>query len=222
MSIHFQRELIKLRKHILSVGAAVEDSLSKAITAVLTRDDKLGEQVVAQDNEIDRMEIEVEEECLKILALYHPVANDLRFIVAVLKMNNDLERMGDHAANIAKRAIYLSKREPVEWPPELEVMGDNVKGMVKGCLDALINYNSDLARQVCAADDQVDQQKRTIANILRNELIAKSKHSEALIRMLDVPRHLERIADLATNIAEDVIYFAEGSITRHHHEESLS
>ncbi len=218
MSIHFQRELGLLRKLILSVGAAVEDAISKSIAALLTRDGKLAEQVVGGDDEIDRLEIEVEEECLKILALYQPVALDLRFIVAVLKLNNDLERMGDHAANIAKRAAWLVKRAPVAWPPELEAMADNVKGMVKGSLDALINGNGDLARQVCAADDAVDRQRQSIAAALRAELFVVTEHRESLLKMLDVPRHLERIADLATNVAEDVIYLAEGRIARHQHE----
>jgi phosphate transport system protein len=219
MSIHFQRELSHLRKQILAVGAAVEDAISQAIAALLTRDGKLAEVVVDGDNEIDRMEIEVEEECLKILALYQPVANDLRFIVAVLKMNNDLERMGDHAANIAKRAGYLAKRTPVPWPSELELMAENVKGMVKGSLDALINHNGDLARQVCIADDEVDRQKQSIASALREELFGATENRESLLKMIDVPRHLERIADLATNVAEDVVYLAEGHIARHHHED---
>lgn len=219
MSIHFQRELGLLRKLILTVGAAVEEAISSAIAALLARDGKLAEKVVRGDDEIDRLEIEVEEECLKILALYQPVANDLRFIVAVLKMNNDLERMGDHAANIAKRAAWLARHDPAAWPPELETMAANVKGMVKESLDALIHGDGALARKVCADDDAVDRGKERLGAALRKELFGAAENREALLKMLDVPRHLERIADLATNIAEDVIYLAEGRIARHHHDE---
>ena len=219
MSIHFQRDLAHLRKSILSLGAVVEESLSRAVQALLSRDERQAQEVIGGDVAIDRAEIEVEEECLKILALYQPVAADLRFIVTVLKMNNDLERMGDHTANIAKRARYLARRDPVEWPTAIVEMAENVKSMVKQCLDALINADGKLARQVCIMDDVVDTQKREIAETLRNRLLEYPEQREPLLKMLDVPRHLERIADLATNIAEDVVYMLEGSITRHQHTE---
>ena len=219
MSIHFQRDLEHLRKSILNLGAVVEESLSKAVQALLGRDDRQAQEVIGGDAAIDRAEIEVEEECLKILALYQPVAADLRFIVTVLKMNNDLERMGDHAVNIAKRARYLARHDRLEWPPAVVEMAENVKSMVKKSLDALINADGELARQVCCTDDVVDTQKREIADILRSQLSQYPDQREALLKMLDVPRHLERIADLATNIAEDVVYMIEGSIIRHHHAE---
>ena len=219
MTIHFQRELTLLRKQILTVGTAVESAISNSITALLSRDLRLADQVVAGDREIDLQELEVEEECLKILALYQPVANDLRFIVAVLKMNNDLERMGDHAASMAKKARYLAKKEPVEWPPAIEMMAESVKEMVGNSLEALINHNAGQARQVCASDDEVDRLKRSISDELRRQLLSGTSPREPLLKMLDIPRHLERIADLATNIAEDVIYMAEGAITRHHRQE---
>lgn len=219
MSIHFQRDLAHLRKSILSLGAMVEGAISNAVQALLNRDDKLAQEVIEGDARIDRAEIEVEEECLKILALYQPVAIDLRFIVTVLKMNNDLERMGDHSANIAKRARYLYRHEEVEWPVDVEHMAENVKTMVKKSLDALINSNGELARQVCSMDDVVDKQKGEITKIMRENLIKDPDKRQALLKMLDVPRHLERIADLATNLAEDVVYMIEGSIIRHHHAE---
>jgi phosphate transport system protein len=218
MSLHFHRELESLRKRILTLSTIVENAIMKAIQAVQTRDISLAEQIMNEENEVDMQEIEVEEDCLKILALYHPVAQDLRFIVAVLKINNDIERMGDHAANIAKRARYLAKRDPVSWPPELEQLAENVKQMVKLSLDALVNSDTNAARQVCRADDTVDRQKREITQALREKLLMSGSgphESEVLIKMLDVPRHLERIADLATNIAEEVIYMVEGNISRH-------
>jgi phosphate transport system protein len=215
-----QNHLTQLRKQILEVGAVVEDSLAKALTALLTRRLELGEAVMNGDAEIDRLEIDVEEECLKILALNHPVADDLRFIVAVLKMNNDLERMGDHAANIAKRAVYLAKRDPVEWPDGIEQMGQTVRLMLKQSLDALVEADGRLAREVCAGDDIVDGQKRQLVAALRERLLLEQGDKSCLLKMLDVPRHLERIADLSTNIAEDVIYLVDGAIIRHHHYEA--
>lgn len=217
MSVHFQRELARLRKSVLSVGARVEDAIDKAISALLTRDLSLAQRVMEHDGEIDQMEIEVEEQCLKIFALYQPVAHDLRFLVAVLKMNNDLERMGDHAANIAKRARYLAQRDPQPWPPELETLAHNSRKMVKQCLDALVTGNADLAREVCRFDEVVDEQKRMMTRGIRAALQDSPEYTDVFLKMMDVPRHLERIADLATNIAEDVIYITEGTIHRHHH-----
>ena len=220
MTIHFQRELTHLRKQILTVGATVESAISNAITALLNRDVRMAEQVLAGDRDVDRMEIEVEEECLKILALHQPVATDLRFIVAVLKMNNDLERMGDHAANMAKKARFLARHDPEPWPPEIEAMAERTKEMVGDSLEALINQNAGQARRVWLADQEVDRYKRQIADQLRQRLLGgDAAGREALLKMLDIPRHLERIADLATNIAEDVVYMTEGAITRHRHEE---
>lgn len=217
MSFHFQRDLELLRKKILGLGAMVENSLSTAVQALFDADEALAQDVIRNDSAIDQAEIDVEEECLKILALYQPVAQDLRFIVAVLKMNNDLERMGDHAANVAKRARFIARRGPIELPPEIVNMSENVKAMLKQTLDALINRDVDLARNVCAADDVVDRQKREIADEIRARLLEDTENRDSLLKLLDIPRHLERIADLATNVAEDVVYMIEGSIIRHHH-----
>lgn len=219
MSVHFQRDLELLRKKILGLGAMVEDALSNAVLALVNRDGALAQDVIRNDSRIDHAEIDVEEECLKILALYQPVAMDLRFIVAVLKMNNDLERMGDHAANVAKRARFLARHDPVELPPEIGDMSENVKSMLKMTLDALVNRDADLARQVSEADDAIDRQKRELGDSIRVRIMENSGDRDALIKLLDVPRHLERIADLATNVAEDVVYMVEGAIIRHHHAE---
>jgi phosphate transport system protein len=218
MSLHFHRELEQLRKRILALSTIVENAITQSIQTLLTRNVNLAEQIMNGDDDVDKLEIEVEEDCLKILALYHPVAQDLRFIVATLKINNDIERMGDHAANIAKRARFLSKRDPIPWPDELEELSENVKLMVKLSLDALVNGDAAMARQVCLADDSVDQQKRQLTQALRERLLqsgSEPNQSEVLLKMLDVPRHLERIADLAANIAEEVIYMVEGHISRH-------
>ena len=215
MSIHYHRELERLRKSVLAEGARVEDMLVRAIRALMERDLALAEDTMSRDNDIDRMEIDVEEDCLKILALHQPVAQDLRFIVTVLKMNNDLERMADIAANIAKRARYLAKREPLGWPEEIEALAINTKAMVKQSLDSLIQSDVELAREVCAADATVNRQKSRIIEQIRERMKAEPQNIETLLKMIDVPRHLERIADLSTNIAEDVAYMVEGRIIRH-------
>jgi phosphate transport system protein len=220
MTVHFQRELEGLRKRLLAEAALVEEAIEQAIRAMTGRDLKLAEQVMAGDHRLDQMEVELEEECLKVLALYQPVANDLRFIVAVLKMNNDLERMGDIAANIAKRARWLARHDPIEWPYRIEPMAEAVRSMVKRALDALIEGNAELARQVCLADDEVDDQKRQMTRAVRQAMRERPDDTDALAKLLDVPRHLERIADLATNMAEDVIYLVEGVISRHQHNRS--
>ncbi len=215
MTVHFQRELTGLRARLLSQAAIIEEGIAQAIRALKTRDLALAEAVIAGDDQIDQREIEIEEECLKILALHQPVATDLRFIVAVLKMNNDLERMGDLTTSIAKRARWLARHDPIPWPYDVGPIADNVRAMVRGCLDALIEGDADKARAVCSADDQVDRMKRELIKIVRAAMREQPENANVLLRLLDVPRHLERIADLTTNIAEDVIYLVEGRIARH-------
>ncbi|MBM3224013.1 MAG: phosphate signaling complex protein PhoU [Candidatus Tectomicrobia bacterium] len=215
MSQHFIREIETLKKKILAVGAAVEERISQAITAVVRRDARLAQQVTEGDDEIDEMEVEVEEDCLKILALYQPVAIDLRFVVAVLKMNNDLERMADTAVNIARRAEYLASHPQVDLPHSLMDMTYKVQNMVKQSLDALVQSDPDLARKVCVADREVDQLNKDMHVRVQEEIRMHPDQVERLIHTLSISRHLERIGDLATNVAEDVIYTVEGEIVRH-------
>ena len=215
MSQHFLREIETLKKKILTVGAVVEEHIAQAITAVVKHDAALAQQVAEGDDEIDEMEVEVEEDCLKILALYQPVAIDLRFVIAVLKMNNDLERMADTAVNIAKRAEYLAQYPLVDLPPSLEEMTQKVQAMVKQSLDALVQGDTALARKVCVADREVDQLNRAMHVRIQQEIREHPEQVERLIHTLSVSRHLERIGDLATNVAEDVIYTVEGEIVLH-------
>jgi len=215
MSQHFLREIETLKKKILTVGAVVEERIAQAITAVVKHDAALAQQVAEGDDEIDEMEVEVEEDCLKILALYQPVAVDLRFVVAVLKMNNDLERMADTAVNIARRAEYLAQCPQVDLPPGLAEMTQKVQAMVQQSLDALVQGDTALARKVCVADREVDYLNRDMHVRIQQEIRAHPDQVERLIHTLSVSRHLERIGDLATNVAEDVIYTVEGEIVRH-------
>jgi len=164
-------------------------------------------------------EIDIEEECLKLLALHQPVAMDLRFIVAVLKINNDLERISDLAVNVAERAAFLAARPKIDAPFDFLLMARKAQTMLRMSLDALVNWESSLASQVCAMDDEVDAINREMYNQVKDEIRKHPENLDALIHLLSVSRHLERIADQATNIAEDVIYMVEGKIVRHRAED---
>lgn len=215
MTAHLNRELSTLRRRILSLGATVEDAIAKAVQALVRSDLALADQVVENDADIDRLEVEIEEECLKLLALYQPVAIDLRFIVAVLKMNNDLERMGDLAANIAKAAKRRADATVVETPPDLPVMAAKVRAMVKRSLDALVGLDAPLACQIGAQDDEVDVLCRDLRSRIKEQMQEDPQHADGLIALFMAVGHLERLADMATNIAEDVVYMVEGRIIRH-------
>ena len=215
MTRHIERQIEHLKQKILLVGTLVEEAISKSITALINRDASLAQRVMASDDEIDRMEVEVEEECLKMLALYQPVAADLRFVVAALKINNDLERMGDLAKNIAKRVSQLCNGEPCELPPEIRTMAMKSQEMVKHCLDAVVNADPSLARQVREEDDAVDEARGHIRRKILQGIKSQPEKLETLLRINSVSKHIERIADMATNIAEDVIYMVEGDIVRH-------
>ena len=220
MAKQLPRQIEALKQKILFVGTLVEEAIAKATLALNTRDSNLARAVIEADSEIDRMEVDVEEECLKVLALYQPVAADLRFVVAVLKINNDLERMGDLARNVAKRVVFLSEREELhELPVDFRPMAAKVKLMVKDSLDALVNSDTALAQKVRDDDDDVDAQRRIFEKQIEAHIRDNPGQAEALMRLASVARHLERIADMATNIAEDVIYMVEGEIVRHHFNE---
>jgi phosphate transport system protein len=215
MTKHIHRQIDGLKQKILYVGTLVEEAIAKAISALINRDALMAQKVMANDTVIDRMEVEVEEECLKIFALYQPVANDLRFVVAVLKINNDLERMGDLARNIAKRALYLAKAEPMELPVDFRGMAQQAQNMVKQSLDALVNADAALARQVRDEDDAVDESRQRIRQQILTAIRRNPERTEYLLKFNSVSKHLERMADMATNVAEDVIYMVEGEIVRH-------
>ncbi len=215
MPKHLQNELEKLKKKLLSLSAIVEGTLDKSIRSLVDRSEKLAIEVIKYDDTIDAIEVEVEEDCLKIMALHQPVAIDLRFLVAVLKINSDLERIADISVNIAERSLYLCRENPIKMPFDFEEMTAKTRSMLKRALDSLIQQDPEIAHQVCADDDEVDSMNRQIYNLFYEE-IRKSPHLvEALSHCLSVSRHLERIADYATNIAEVVIYMVEGSIVRH-------
>ena len=219
MAKHLQREIEHLKRDILALGARVETSVRSAALSIENRDETLAKNIIDDDIKIDEAEVEIEENCLKILALHQPVAIDLRFIVAVLKMNSDLERIGDLAVNIAERAVFLANQPRVNISIDLVDMAHKTMSMLRSSLDALINHDSVLAQRVCASDDKVDQINRQMYLEVQDKITKNPEQIHSLIHLLSVSRHLERIADHATNIAEDVIYMLEGRIVRHNSED---
>lgn len=215
MSLQLEREIDKLKQKILLLGTMVEESLHLAMQSLEDRNENTAEKVMDGDQHIDQMEVDLEEECLKLLALHQPVATDLRFIIAVLKINNDLERIGDLAVNIAERARYLTTQPEVKIRLDFEAMAEKVQIMLKKSLDALVNRDSKLAHQVTLADDEVDAMNRDMYKRITQAVCDSQDNPDTLIHRLSISRHLERIADQATNIAEDVIYMIEGQIVRH-------
>lgn len=198
---------------ILSLSAMVEESVRQAVESLERMDVAQAEQVIRNDVQVDRME--VEEEGLKILALHQPVAIDLRFIISVLKMNSNLERIADEAVNIAERTVALAAEKKISAPFDYHEMARKVRTMLKKSLDALVNLDARLARQVCELDDEVDAMHSNTFKLVKEQIRLHLESMDALVHYLSVSRHLERIADLATNIAEDVIYMVKGEIIRH-------
>jgi phosphate transport system protein len=215
MAKYLIRELDKIKKKILSLGALVEERVRIASAAVDNRDAAIAQKIIDTDWEIDEMEVEVEEECLKILALHQPVAVDLRFIITVIKINNDLERIGDQAVNIAERVLTISKRPEMDFVFDYLPMAEKAEAMLKMSLDALVNMDVDLAFKVVTMDDEVDAIKELAYDRIKEAIKAQPKRVGYLINLLLISRHLERLADHATNIAEEVIYLIEGEIVRH-------
>lgn len=215
MSVRLQKEITGLKKSILSLGAIIEERVWQAVKSVLEREPDLAAHVIEADLEIDQMEVAIEEECLKILALHQPVAIDLRYIVAILKINNDLERIGDLASNIAKAARKLCNYDKIDVPPEFAVISEKTQEMLKKSLDALVNLDTKLAQEVRIEDDVVDELNRTVYDRVKEAIRKDINLLDAMIFLRAASKSLERIADLATNIAEDVIYTCRGEIVRH-------
>jgi phosphate transport system protein len=217
MPTHFARELDNLQHDLLALAGLVEASVHKATRALQTRDEELAREVIAGDGQIDQEDNHINEECLKLLALYQPVARDLRRIVAAMMITTDLERMGDLAEDIAERALAMARHTPLPAPNKLQRMADLTTTMVRQSLDSFVNLNQDQAERVLRMDDEVDRYNTEIIQ----ELIATMQSSPGLIEpalsLFSATRHLERIADHATNIAEDVIYLISGELVRHRH-----
>ena len=219
MERRFEGELNTLRESLIHMCSLSEEAIAKAIKALVDRNTELAEEVIHQDNAINELEVEIDRQCLRLFALRQPIAIDLRFISSAMKINNQLERIGDEAVNIAERALGLIKEphlKPLIDIPRLAVMAQK---MVKDSINSFISRDAGLARSVCEHDSEVDNLNAQIFRDLLTYMLEDRATISRAIRLIFTARHLERIADHATNIAEDVIYMVSGSDIRHHMED---
>ena len=215
MRVHLQRDIEKLKRRLLVLSTEVEEDVRLAIRALSERDEGLARRVVAHEPQTNAMEVDVEEECLKILALHQPVAGDLRYVVTALKIDRELERIGDLAEHIAERSLALFALPPLGIPFRLDEMGAKVQAMLKKALDSFVSLNVAAAHEVCASDGEINAIKKSTFRRVRDAAMEAPLQFDALMQVMHVARHLERIADHATNICEDLIYMVEGRIVRH-------
>jgi phosphate transport system protein len=220
MERHFQDELQQLKNRLLTMGGLVEERVHSAIVALIERRAGTAERTVAGDREINELQIEIDECCLKLLALQQPMAVDLRLIAAAMKINTDLERIGDQAVNIAQNTLRLIEKPPLKPLIDIPRMAAVAEEMIRDSLDAFVRRDAALARKVLRRDDEVDAMKDHIFRVLLTYMMADPGTIERALALILVSRNLERIADHATNIAEDVIFMVEARDVRHHHEEA--
>ena len=216
---HFEMELQSLKNRLLGMGALVEERVHLAMQALMERRLEAAEAIIAGDAEVNDLQIEIDDRCLKLLALQNPMASDLRLITAAMKINADLERIGDQAVNIAENAVKVAAAPPLRPMIDLPRMAEIAEAMTRDSLDAFVRRDAALARDVLSRDDGVDQLKDQIFRVLLTHMMADPGTIERALGLLLVSRNLERIADHATNIAEDVIFVVEAKDVRHHHEE---
>jgi phosphate transport system protein len=216
---HFHDQLGSLKEQLLGMSSKAEERTDLAVEALLTRDRDKANLVIAGDADLNRLEVAVEQAAVELLALQQPMARDLRFIIGAIKVSNDLERVGDHAVNIAESAIRLADKPKISIRiPEIEVMARRARKMLSDSLDAFIRADGALGRKVCLDDDVVDSLHDSVFRVLLTHMMADPKTITPSLELLLVGRNLERIADLATNIGEDAVYLAEGKQIKHHQE----
>jgi phosphate transport system protein len=216
---HFHDELSELKVRLLTMSGEAQDALGRAVDALLQRDGEAGAAVIAGDAKIDAMELEVEEDVIRLLATQQPMARDLRFLTAAMKIANDLERVGDHAVNIAQSAERLMTHRPIAPEPEIVEMAKQARRMLADALDAFVRGDTQAARSICRRDDSVDALHDSVFRILLTHMMEDPQTIGAGMNLFLVSRNLERVADLATNIAEDVVFLVEGKTIKHHAEE---
>jgi phosphate transport system protein len=215
MTRHFHEELDALKQTLLAMGGLVEDQIRRAMRALLERDDVIAQEVIDRDRQVNTYDVEVDEQCVNLLALHQPAAGDLRFITTAMKIVTDLERIGDQAVNIAQRALELNREPQLKPYIDLPRMADKAQRMVKESLDAFVAGDTALARQVCGEDAEVDALKEQIFRELLTFMMEDPRTVSRAIRVILISRFMERVADHATNIAEMVIYLVEGKMVRH-------
>ena len=221
MQRHFEAQIADLKEQLLLMSGRAEGITRKALESLVRRDAVLAQEVLADDKAIDRMEIDIEEQCIHLLALQQPLARDLRLIAAALKISNDLERVGDHAVNIAGCALELAKQAPARPIGDLPELAEKAIAMLRDALDAFVRGDADAARRLVKRDDEVDRLNRHLFAELMSRMIADPQQVERSMTLVLVGRNLERIGDLATNIAEEVVFIAEARIIKHHADEEL-
>ena len=216
---HFQKELKELKENLLRMSALVEEALRNSVQSLVKRDSDLARKTFEFEDRINKMEIALDDMCLKLLALRQPMAADLRFITSAMKITTDLERMGDQAVNISERAISLNQEPQIKPYIDIPRMAEIAQSMVKDVLDAFVNRDPKLARSVCARDDVVDGLNDQVVRELLTYMVSDSKTITRSVHLMIVARCLERIADHATNIAEDVIFMVDALVIKHHADE---
>jgi phosphate transport system protein len=219
MERHFHNDLVALRERLSEMAGRAETALTKAMEALRTRNGRLAEEVLADDAGIDAIELEVEAKCLQFLGLQQPVARDLRFIVASIRLSNDLERIGDHAVNIAQGALNLSLLPPIKPPDELPRLGERARAALKDSVSAWLQEDVDLARLVCERDSEIDSDKAQVFAALSRRMLKERESVPGSLELLLISRNLERVGDLSTNIAEEAIFVAEARVIKHHADE---
>jgi phosphate transport system protein len=215
---HFESELQVLKQRLLNMGALVEERVHQAVRALMERRLDVAESIATGDREVNELQIEIDDRCLKLLALQQPMAVDLRLITAAIKINSDLERIGDQAVNIAENVVKILPHPPLKPLIDIPRMAQITEGMTRDSLDAFVKKDVALARSVLKRDDEVDAAKDQVFRVLLTYMMADPGTIERALALILISRNLERIADHATNIAEDVIFLVEAKDVRHHHE----
>jgi len=219
MDRHFDEELQKVKKNLLEMASLVEESITKALEALKKKDLKMASEIKEIDHRIDRFEIAIEDQCIELIARHQPVGTDLRFLIGVIKMNNDMERMGDHAVNIAGSVAFLIEQPRIKPVSNIWSMANEVKEMLKDSVKSFMDNDAERAQQVCTRDNVVDEMRDETIRILLTYMLEQPDKIGSAIPLLLVAKNLERIADLTTNICEDVIYIAQARVIKHHAEE---
>ena len=216
---HFHEELADVRSRLLTMSGAAETALGLAVDALLSSDDEKAQKVILGDRDIDTREVDIEERCISLLALQQPMARDLRMLTSAMRIANELERVGDHAVNIAQSAMRVSKARPIVPEPEITEMARLTRKMLADSIDAFIRGDTAAGREICRRDDQVDALNRSVFRILLTHMMENPKTISTGMEIFLVSRNLERIADHATNIAEGVVFLVEGKSIKHHAED---
>lgn len=220
--IKYQGELVLLNKKLLEMASLVETMIAKSIKALREGNMILAQEVIRTDEQVNAMEVEIDNLCVKILALYQPEAKDLRTVTMIMKVNNDLERIGDHASSISRIALFMADYPPLKPLVDIPKMAEKAMEMLRESLDAFIRRNAQLAVEVCQKDDEVDNYEPQIVRELITFIMSDPTTLNRALRYIYVARHIERVADLATNIAENAYYIATGEVLKHQHTSEIN